>query len=145
MPPYLCILDIWLTFLLMVLLSCLYNGHMYAVVTSYCYCERASRPRHPQIFCCRLHRCFHIYVLVSTLGSQVFVIQNPLFFLCFVQQAVLRCIMPPSGGSVARHALTTCTELSWYKISLYALLRLRKLLIETENKPKINLCCTFYY
>ena len=25
------------------------------------------------------------------------------------------------------------------KISLYALLRLRKLLIETENKPKINL------
>ena len=43
-----------------------------------------------------------------------FVIQNPLFFLCFVQQAVLRCIMPPSGGRVAGYALTTCTELSWY-------------------------------
>ena len=76
-----------------------------------------------------------------TLGYKYFVIQ-PFLLLYFVQTAVFRCIIPcPCPGvrwlTIVRSQLVQNSLGN--KISLYALLRLRKLLIETENKPKINL------
>ena len=56
---------------------------------------------------------------------------------------VFRCIIPSPGQAGVRRLAIVRSQLVQNslgnKISLYALLRLRKLLIETENKPKINL------
>ena len=77
-----------------------------------------------------------------TLGYKYFVIQ-PFLLLYFVQTAVFRCIIPSPGQAGVRRLAIVRSQLVQNslgnKISLYALLRLRKLLIETENKPKINL------
>ena len=76
-----------------------------------------------------------------TLGYKYFVIQ-PFLLLYFVQTAVFRCIIPCPGLGVRWLTIVRSQLVQnslGNKISLYALLRLRKLLIETENKPKINL------
>ena len=70
-----------------------------------------------------------------------FVIPNPFLLLHFVKGCVkmyylsFLVIIAEVGARIRNLYRTTLGK----KISLYFLLRLRKLLIETENKPKINL------